>query len=78
MQCKILRGVLITNVCRKFFVQTRVQIKMLKKKNAFQSSSLVRVHKKKLEIKNRTKKNHVVRLLLTPSVITYYSVVMVG
>ena len=26
------------------------------KKNAFQSSSLVRVHKKKLEIKNRTKK----------------------
>lgn len=56
MQCKILRGVLITNVCRKFFVQTRVQIKMLKK-NAFQSSSLVRVHKKKLEIKNRTKKN---------------------
>ena len=56
MQCKILRGVLIKNVCRKFFVQTRVQIKMLKKKNAFQSSSLVRVHKKKLEIKNRTKK----------------------
>lgn len=74
---QILRGVLITNVCRKFFVQTRVQIKMLKK-NAFQSSSLVRVHKKKLEIKNRTKKNHLVRLFLTPSVITYFSVVMVG